>query len=82
MKLKNLCILTLLGGCTLTIIPGCARSTTGQNMTGNGDTAQIVKKALQERIAILKLHEQNVADAKTAENQSPLKDLFKRLEDD
>ncbi|HAJ53343.1 MAG TPA: Fic family protein, partial [Lactobacillus sp.] len=44
--------------------------------------ATYVKKALQERIAILKLHEQNVADAKTAENQSPLKDLFKRLEDD
>ncbi|TLF41654.1 Fic family protein [Lacticaseibacillus zeae] len=44
--------------------------------------ATYVKKALQERIAILKLHEQNVTDAKTAESQSPLKDFFKRFEDD
>lgn len=62
MKLKNLCILTLLGGCTLTIAPGCARSTTGQTMTGNGDTAQIVKKALQEKafkIHVTQMYPQN-----------------------
>ncbi|QVI34364.1 cell filamentation protein Fic [Lacticaseibacillus chiayiensis] len=44
--------------------------------------ATYVKKALQDHIAILKLHEQNVADAKTAADQSPLQDFFKRLKED
>ena len=62
MKLKNLCILTLLGGCTLTITPGCARSTTGQNIARSSDTAQIVKKALQEKafkIHVTQMYPQN-----------------------